>query len=500
MLDRRSAAHRGEGTSAGGVAATGVRAGRQADPSGRCRILEVFTSDRFVDLASLEIYAQLLDEGTYLCSVSTMYGVGRCCDEMAMLQYCRRMPLRSDVVILGLNYPPEPTGIAPYTGALAVGLTKIGHHVTAHVAHPHYPEWAILEGYRQWTRVEDLDGVEVHRRLHYVPRSPRGIRRLVSELSFGVRSVFAFWGRPQAVIAVSPALFSTALAVLRLRLTPRRPPLIVWVQDIYTLGLAETAEGGGLAQRVTRWVESQTLRAADRVVVIHQRFADFLTRELGIAASRVTVVRNWTHLPPSEQVDAAVAKATLGWPQNVTLAVHTGNMGTKQGLENIIDAARAADERSAPVHFLLVGEGGERRRLEQRAHGIARLTFVDPLADAEYRLALGAADVLVVNEKPGVSAMAAPSKLTSYFDAARPVVAATDLDGITASEIAAADAGVIVRAGDPGALLDAVLAVSADPDAAARFGFNGRRYRDSVLDQGAAIDRWASLIERLMTP
>jgi putative transposase len=39
----------------------------------RRRVLEVLTSDRFVDLAPLQIYAQLLDEGVYLCSVSTMY-------------------------------------------------------------------------------------------------------------------------------------------------------------------------------------------------------------------------------------------------------------------------------------------------------------------------------------------------------------------------------------------------------------------------------------------
>jgi putative transposase len=41
----------------------------------RRRVLEVLTSDRFVDLAPLQIYAQLLDEGIYLCSVSTMYRV-----------------------------------------------------------------------------------------------------------------------------------------------------------------------------------------------------------------------------------------------------------------------------------------------------------------------------------------------------------------------------------------------------------------------------------------
>jgi putative transposase len=41
----------------------------------RRRVLEVLNGERFVDLAPLQIYAQLLDEGRYLCSVSTMYRV-----------------------------------------------------------------------------------------------------------------------------------------------------------------------------------------------------------------------------------------------------------------------------------------------------------------------------------------------------------------------------------------------------------------------------------------
>lgn len=405
------------------------------------------------------------------------------------------MRSRPDVSVLSLNYPPEPTGIAPYAGGLAAGLSRAGYQVEALVAHPHYPDWTIREGYGQWARIDHIKGVQVRRKLHYLPRSPRGVGRLVSELSFGARLMFARWNRPRVVIAISPSLFATALAVLRIRLSPRRPTVIVWVQDIYTLGLTEIGEGSGLVRGITRWVESRTLRAADQVVVIHERFAEFVTRELGVASSRVAAVRNWTHLSDAGPVDATAAKVALGWPKDVALAVHAGNMGAKQGLSNVVDAARTADERGAPVHFMLLGNGGERTELEKRARGIARISFVDHLGDAEYRLALGAADVLLVNEKPGVAEMAVPSKLTSYFDAGRPVVAATDPGGTTASEVAASGAGVTVRAGDPTALLDAVLAVHADVEAATRLGLNGKRYRTAVLDERVAIEQWVRLIE-----
>jgi glycosyltransferase involved in cell wall biosynthesis len=72
--------------------------------------------------------------------------------------------------------------------------------------------------------------------------------------------------------------------------------------------------------------------------------------------------------------------------------------------------------------------------------------------------------------------------------------------GITASEIKAAGAGLVVPAGDPESLLRAVLELQNDKDAAARFGLNGQRYRESVLDQRTSIEKWASLIAEMPAP
>jgi colanic acid biosynthesis glycosyl transferase WcaI len=401
------------------------------------------------------------------------------------------------VSILSLHYPPEETGNAPYTGALAAGLTARAHRVTAYVAHPHYPEWKVRPGYGQWRNVETLDGVTVHRLRHLVPRPPKGVRRLLSELSFGVRLLFSRFSSVSVVIAVSPALFATALAVLRIRLTPSRPPLVVWVQDIYTLGLSETKQGGDFAARVTRFVERYVLRAADRVVAIHPTFADYLAQNLGVERERIVVVRNWTHLKPSPAIAQCDARALLAWPTDVSLAVHTGNMGTKQGLENVVEAARLADEQQAPIKFVLVGDGCERARLEQLAHGIDRIEFVDPLNDDDYRRALAAADCLLVNELPGVANMAVPSKLTSYFDAGRPIVAATDPAGIAAGEVERATAGVVVPAGDPHKLLGMALQLSEDRTQAAVYGAAGNRYCREHLSADSAITAFEQVIQDL---
>jgi colanic acid biosynthesis glycosyl transferase WcaI len=407
--------------------------------------------------------------------------------------YCRAMRAHR-VSILSLHYPPDATGIAPYAGALAAGLSARAHRVTAYVAHPFYPEWAIRPGYGQWKSTANIDGVTVHRLRHYVPRPPRGVGRLLSELSLGMRLLFSKLGSDSVVVAISPALFATAIAVLRIRLTPARPSVVIWVQDIYTLGMEETKEGGGLSIRITKIVEKRVLRAADTVIAIHPRFADYLVEDLGVERDRIVVIRNWTHLKPTASISHLDARVALGWPPDVALAVHTGNMGAKQGLENVVEAARLADERGAPIKFILVGDGGERHRLEQLARGVDRIEFVDPLDDADYRCALAAADCLVVNELPGVATMAVPSKLTSYFDAARPIVAATDANGITAGEIEQAGAGVVVPAGDPEALLAAALELSSDSEQAAAYGAAGRSFRAKVLDADVAIDAFEQVL------
>ncbi|RJT90441.1 glycosyltransferase WbuB [Cryobacterium melibiosiphilum] len=401
------------------------------------------------------------------------------------------------VLIMGINFSPEITGIAPYTSALARGLRVRAFDVRVLTSHPHYPEWRVRPGYGKWSTSEIVGNVPVDRKLHYVPKSPKGVKRLLSEVSFGLRLLIAPWDNPDVVVLISPALFSCALVSLRARFGSNRPAMNIWVQDLYSLGLSETGSGGTCVTKFVTWVEKQTLNSADGVVVIHDRFASYVTNVLGVDAERVRVVRNWTHLEATSPLDPSQTRGQHGWSEAETVVLHAGNMGVKQGLDNVLSAARLADEQGACVRFVLLGNGSEKAGLIARGADIKRLQFIDSLDDVGFQSALGAADILLVNELPGVSEMAVPSKLTSYFNAHRPVLAATDPKGVTALEIAAAAGGVVVQAGDPQALLDAVVELSLDRARAAALGANGFRYRKEVLGEDAALDRYALWIRGL---
>lgn len=401
------------------------------------------------------------------------------------------------ILIIGLNYSPEPTGNAPYTTSLAEGLAALGHDVSVLTGYPHYPEWKLGEGYTGWKSSELINGVTVKRLRHYIPRDPNFLRRLHMELSFGLRLVSSKWNNPDVVLVVSPALFSSAFAVLRARLRPNRPGVGIWVQDLYSRGVVETTGGTSRLGRLTSAVESLILRSTDGVAAIHERFKRHMVKSLKVPTEHVEVIRNWTHLPAAPSSYAVEMRAELGWADDQTIVLHAGNMGRKQGLENVIAAARIAEARRSSVHFVLMGDGNQRRQLEELARGLSRISFVNPLPDLDFQKALCAADILLVNELPGVKDMAVPSKLTSYFNAGVPVIAATDQDSVTAYEIANSGGGLRVDAADPLALVLTAEELAKEPTIRTSLAQNALRFRHETLSEATAVAHYDEFIKNL---
>ncbi|WP_345068414.1 glycosyltransferase family 4 protein [Leifsonia kafniensis] len=395
---------------------------------------------------------------------------------------------------LCLNYAPELTGIAVYTSGLAEGLADADLPVHVITGYPHYPEWRIHDGYTGLSRVEHDAAVTLTRLRHPVPRRPRLANRLVMELTFGLRAILTNWKKPDVVLLVTPALFSTGLAVLKARLS--HTPTCIWVQDIYSLGVQESGTGGQLPARMLRRFERRILNSATSVVVIHDRFKRYLTEELQVSADRIDVVRNWSHVEAGDPGRRDDVRRARGWAPDDIVVLHAGNMGAKQGLENVVNASEIASAQGSKVRFVLLGDGNQRAALHALGPN-PRLEFVDPLPDAEFAAVLSAADILLVNERPGLTEMSVPSKLTSYFSTGLPVIAATDAESITAEELERAGGGLRVNAGAPGALVDAAEDLGADPELAASYGVAGRLFTERTLAAAPAIEQFRVILLRL---
>ena len=94
--------------------------------------------------------------------------------------------------------------------------------------------------------------------------------------------------------------------------------------------------------------------------------------------------------------------------------------------------------------------------------------------------------MLIVNQRGTVADMAFPSKLTSYFPAGRPVIAAVAAQSDTAREVESAGGGVVVPADDPAALAAEILSLKHARWRSDELGEAGKRYAASNLPRRAS--------------
>jgi glycosyltransferase involved in cell wall biosynthesis len=236
------------------------------------------------------------------------------------------------------------------------------------------------------------------------------------------------------------------------------------------------------------------------VVVIHERFKRSVVTRIGVNPDKVVVIRNWSHVAESAGDllnNRSRMRQKLGWPEDVTVVLHAGNMGIKQGLANVVEAARIAQRDSEPLLFVLMGDGNQRAALEAM-DTTACLQFMDPVPQELFTAALGAGDVLLVNERPGVKDMSVPSKLTSYFATGLPIVAATDFGSVTAEEIDASGAGIRVDADRPESIVGAAMELRNNSQRACALGRKGLEFRRSNLSADSSIDSFHRLLVKLV--
>jgi colanic acid biosynthesis glycosyl transferase WcaI len=408
-------------------------------------------------------------------------------------------PMR--VLITGISYAPEETGIAPYTTGLAEHLVGGDCQVTVITGMPSYPQWQVYPEYRGKLRIQELrGGVDVRRVRNYVPRRQSTLRRGLYEVSFLLGGLTALdVPKPDVVFGVVPALSGGVLA--RLAAQHYSAPYGLIFQDLTGPAATQSGvSGGGRAARPISAVEGWVARGATAIGVIAEGFRPYL-ETLGAKPDRIQRVRNWMHLEEPKLTRAAT-REHLGFPPDAVVCLHAGNMGYKQGLDNIVECARLAVETDPRLLLVLMGDGSQRAVLVDlaRRYQLPNLRFL-PIQPAElFSSVLAAADVLLVNQRSAVTNMSLPGKLTSYFAAGRPVVAAVSPESETATEIHATGTGMLVPPDQPSLLLTAIRQLVADPGYSERLGAAGKRYARTTLGPDQALASLKVLVESAAGP
>jgi len=403
------------------------------------------------------------------------------------------------ILIYGLNYSPELTGIGKYTGEMASWLASRGHEVRVVTTPPYYPAWKIREDYRGTLyRTERKPGEPiVYRTPLYVPARPTGLKRVAHLFSFLLGSLpvmlrQCFWN-PDVVFTVEPTFFGAPLALLVACATGAYSWLHIQdfeVDAAFDLGLLSA---NGATHRLALSLERIFTSAFSRVSSISPKMVERASSK-GLLEDRALHFPNWVDIDSVQAKDPSEPNSfrrELGL-EGKTILLYSGNMGSKQGLELLAPLA-AAFEDNPNVHFLFCGDGAFRPRLEAALANRQNVTLL-PLQPLE-RLSdlLNAADIHLLPQRVGAADLVMPSKLTGMLSSGRPVIATADAGTqvacIVAGNSPAEACGLVAPPEDSAALSAAARSLVSDKELRVRLGTNARRYavehlgRQQVLEQ-----------------
>lgn len=477
------------------------------------------------------------------------------------------------ILLHGLNFAPEEIGIGKYSSEMVHDLLRRGCDVTVVTAPPYYPQWKIKEGFRKWgwwcdadepklkVREDDLGDHGERRKVRgrlkvircplWVPGKVSGLKRIIHLASFGLSSIPAvIWSalrmRPDVIMTVEPAAFCMPTTWLAARLCGANAWLHVQdfeVDAAFELGILKQP----LLKKAVLAVEAFLMRRFDRVSTISTSMIDRLATK-GVETDRTYLFPNWVDcdaMRPLENPQALRAQFNL--PTDKCIALYAGNIGAKQGLELIVEAAQLTVD-NPDLHFVICGNGAAFPAIQAAAEGHIQLPTLAAKIDAtkisttvQMALATGdastdfhsdrqsipddsdyssgktanstgptrrlsnltllpvqpfevfnqlmnCADIHLLPQKADAADLVMPSKLTGMLATGRPVVACAS-QGTQITRVVAGR-GCVVPPGDVVAFTEAVVKLAADPCERERLGRSAREYATEHLSKKSILDRF----------
>lgn len=397
------------------------------------------------------------------------------------------------IIFINRFFSPDHSATSQMVSDLAFYLAERGHAVDVITSRQRYDA-----PHARLDAKEQVNGVEVHR--VWTSRFGRGFLpgRAVDYLTFYLSAAWGLFRLAEAddlvVAKTDPPLISVVAGWVA---GLRGARLVNWLQDLFpeVAGALGIRLARGATGRVIASLRDRSLHRAAMNVAIGEGMRERLV-ELGVDASRVRVVHNWSDDARIRPLPAGPSPMRHEWGLDGKFVVgYSGNLGRAHEYETLLAAADRLRDQDDVV-FLFIGGGAsmDGLRVEAEERGIGNLMF-RPYQPAE-RLAesLAVPDVHLVVLRPEMEGLIVPSKFYGIAAAGRPTLFVGSLGGEIAGLLAAGEAGVSVAQGDGAGLARAVLRLRDEPELRDRMGASARRLCERRFSRRAALELWEQVL------
>ena len=213
--------------------------------------------------------------------------------------------------------------------------------------------------------------------------------------------------------------------------------LVSWIQDMYGVAAYRILSKkipviGHLAGQYFMWLDRQSARLSDQVVVISEDFEPEFVRG-GVDPDRIHTIHNWAPLDRLSVMPKENAWADEQRLDDTFRFVYSGTLSIRHNPELLLRLGQQLDALGrGELIVVSEGDGIEWLRQQAEAEHIQRIKFLGFQPFARLNEVFAAADVLVAILEPDAGVFCVPSKVLSYLCSARPVLAAIPATNLAA--------------------------------------------------------------------
>lgn len=347
------------------------------------------------------------------------------------------------ILFLTDNFPPEVNAPATRTYEHCKEWVTLGAEVTVITCFPNFPQGKVYEGYQnKWKKTEWIDGIKVIRVWSYISANEGFVRRTLDYISFSITSFLAgLFVKTDIIIATSPQFFN-ALGGRTLSFWKRKPWIMevrdMWPESIKTVG----AMKDNIFIKYFEWQENRCYKSAKSIIVVTDSFKKKII-ERGIPENKIKVIKNGANLelyqsqPKNNQL-----LNELGLDKKKILG-YIGTHGMAHKLDFILDCAKVLITSNPEIHFLLIGNGAEKKLLLDKVaqENLINVTMLDSVRKEQVVEYLSILDAAIINlRKNELFTTVIPSKI--FETSAMQIPILLGVDGEARSIVEKFDAGL----------------------------------------------------------
>jgi colanic acid biosynthesis glycosyl transferase WcaI len=409
------------------------------------------------------------------------------------------------ILYISQYFPPEMGAPAARVVELSRHWAAAGHEVTVLTGFPNHPTGIVPSEYRNKFRRlvvrEQTDGINVVRSWLLPFPNRKAYERMLNYSSFCISAATTglFVSKPDVVIATSPQLLVGLSGWWVAHW--KRVPFVFEVRDLWPESLAAVGLGdaNSLLHRALANIAGFLYRHSHQIVVVTPAFQDYLEQHWQVPREKISVIENGVETQLFAPQAETGLRTKLGADGKFVVS-YIGTMGMAHGLETILEAAAHLRRSNPEIVFLVVGEGGEKQRIVNRARelGLNNLRFVEQQPREKIPAYICASDVcLVLLKKTNLFKTVIPTKMLEFMSCARPVI--LGIDGQARSILEEARGGVAIEPENSDALVKAIRYLAANPEMAGALGRNGREYIVRNYSRRQSAEKYILTLESLLS-